>query len=110
MEPRMQRLAENESVFRAVNELIETTATQTGVDDHVFEFLCECSDTSCTMLLPLTVFEYEQVRADPTQFLIAPEHERPELETVVARHDSYEIVRKFGEAADYVTQRDPRTI
>jgi len=106
----MQRLAENESVFRAVNELIETTATQTGVDDHVFNFVCECSDTSCTRLLPLTVSEYEQVRADAAQFLIAPGHELPELETVVEMRGSYDVVLKFGEAAEYVAQRDPRTM
>ena len=106
----MQRLAENESVFRAVNELIETTATKAGVDDHVFNFVCECSDTSCTELLPLTIFEYEHVRADPAQFLIAPGHELPELETVAERHGGYEVVRKFGEAAEYVARRDPRTM
>lgn len=54
--------------------------------------------------------DYEQVRANPAQFVIAPGHEVPELERVVARKGGYAIVRKLGEAADYVAQRDPRNL
>ena len=110
MDRRLERLAENEALFRAVNELIESAATQTVVDDHVFNFLCECADGGCTMLLPLSVSEYEQVRVDPVQFLVAPGHELPELERVVARHGAYEVVRKVGDAAEYVVRRDPRSL
>ena len=110
MDARTERLAENESLFRSVNELIEAAATRAVVDDHVFEFLCECADSECMVLLPLNVHEYERVRAEPSQFLVAPGHGLPELEIVVARHDTYEVVRKLGEAADYVAKRDPRSL
>lgn len=110
MGEREERWAENESLFRALNELIETTASAAGVDEHVYEFVCECADVHCTMLLPLTVWEYEQVRADPTQFLLAPGHERPEIETVIARHAAFHIVRKQDEAGEYAALRDPRSL
>lgn len=111
MDERDERWAENESLFRAVNELIETTASSTGiVDDHVYEFLCECSDAHCTLLLPLTVWEYEQVRADPTLFLVAPGHEEQEIESIVSRNGAYHVVRKRGEVGEYVAQRDPREL
>ena len=110
MDDREERWAENESLFRAVNELIETAASAAGVDEHVYEFLCECADPHCHLLLPLTVWEYEQVRGDPTQFLLAPGHERPEIETIVVRHATYLIVRKLDEAGAYALQRDPRNL
>lgn len=109
MDGREERWAENESLFRAVNELIETVAASTGlVDEHVYEFLCECSDARCTVLLPLTVWEYEQVRADPTLFLVASGHDQREIESIVARHAAYDVVRKRGEVGEYAAQRDPR--
>lgn len=110
MDKRVERLAENEALFRSINELIDEVATTSGVDEHVFEFLCECSDSACTLLLPLTVAEYERVRADPTQFLVAPDHVVSDIEVVVAEPGPYFVVRKIGEAAEYVRQRDPRSL
>jgi hypothetical protein len=108
MDAREERLARNETLFRSVNENIEEAATSRGVDEHVFEFFCECSNADCNLLLPMTVPDYERVRADPKQFAVAPGHELPEIETVVARKSSYQVVVKHGEAADFVSERDPR--
>lgn len=109
MDAREERLARNETLFRSVNENIEEAATSNGIDAHVFEFFCECSNTDCTLLLPMAVAEYEQVRADPRQFVVAPGHELPEIEEVVARTTAYQIVRKEGQAAEFVAKHDPRS-
>lgn len=109
MDAREERLAQNETLFRSVNENIEEAASSTQLDEHIFEFLCECSNIDCTLRLPMTVSEYERVRADPRQFVVAPGHELPEIEIVVARTGAYQIVLKEGEAAELVTERDPRT-
>jgi hypothetical protein len=108
MDARERRLAQNESLFRSVNERIEQAAASGGGDDHVFEFLCECSNADCNLLLPMTVSEYETIRKNPTLFLVAPGHELPEIETVVLRRGAYQVVTKRGAAAEYVTERDPR--
>lgn len=109
MDAREKRLAQNESVFRAVNERIEETAAAgEGADRHVYDFLCECSNADCNLLLPLTVSEYEGVRKNPTLFIVAPGHELPEIETVVLRRGPYHVVTKRGEAAEFVIERDPR--
>lgn len=108
MDAREERLARNETLFRSVNENIEDSAASGQIDDHVFEFFCECSNLDCTLLLPMTVSEYEQVRADPRQFVVAPGHELPEIESVVARKSGYQVVLKAGEAAEFVAERDPR--
>ncbi len=109
MDAREERLARNETLFRSVNENIEETATSGQIDEHLFEFFCECSNVDCTLLLPMTVSEYERVRADPRQFVVAAGHELPEIEMVVARTRAYQVVVKEGEAAEFVTEHDPRS-
>lgn len=108
MNARETRLAKNEALFRSVNERIEKAGAATR-DEHVNEFLCECSNVDCTILLPLTVSQYEEVRRDPKRFVVAPGHELPEIETVVARGPGYEVVTKHGEAAEFVAEHDPRS-
>jgi hypothetical protein len=109
MDAREERLARNETLFRAVNENIEEAATSARSVMPTFEFFCECSNVDCTLLLPMTVSEYERVRSDPRQFVVAPGHELPEIEVVVARTDAYQVVLKEGDAAKFVTEHDPRS-
>jgi hypothetical protein len=108
VDAREQRLAKNETIFRDVNERIEETAAAQAIDPHLFEFLCECSNIDCTLRLPLTLAAYEQARADPTQFVVAPGHDLPEIEEVVHRAEGYQVVRKAGEAAEVAEEHDPR--
>lgn len=107
MDAREERLARNETLFRAVNENIEEAASRSVMP--TFDFFCECSNVDCTLLLTMTVSEYEQVRADPRQFVVAPGHDLPEIESVVARTSAYQVVIKQGEAAEFVADHDPRT-
>jgi len=109
MDAREERLARNETLFRSVNENIEDAATSGQPDQHTFEFFCECSNVDCTLLLKMSVSEYEEVRADPRQFVVAPGHELPEIENVVTRTDAYQVVVKEGRAAELATEHDPRS-
>ena len=110
MDAREERLAKNETIFRQVNEQIEQIATPDGRrDGHIYEFICECSNLDCNLLLPLTVCAYEEVRANPQAFMVAPGHELPEIETVIARWPEYQVVLKRGEAAEMARENDPRS-
>jgi len=110
MDSRETRLARNETLFREVNERIEQAVGRMGREDaHVYEFLCECSNADCSRLLPLTIADYEAARSDPRLFIVAPGHELPEIEEVVTRTADYQLVAKQGEAAEFVTERDPRS-
>ena len=110
MDAREHRLVENEAMFRRINERIEEIAQSQGpADQHVYEFLCECSNVDCTLLVHLTSTAYEFVRRDPAQFVVAPGHELPEIETVAFRTDAYQVVRKQGEAALIAEREDPRS-
>jgi hypothetical protein len=109
MDPRERRLAENESLFREVNERVEAIASRHGDDDHVYEFYCECANTDCTMHVPATLAAYEAVRENGRRFLIVPEHALPEIETVVERHEEWWVIEKFGDGGAFAERLDPRS-
>jgi hypothetical protein len=110
VDSREERLANNEVLFRDVNERIADVAEPQARprDDRVYEFFCECASIGCDLRLPLTLSAYESVRTDPAQFVVAPGHELPEIEAVIFRTDAYRVVRKQGEAAGIAEDKDPR--
>lgn len=105
---RARRLAENEALFRAVNESIGAIAVGHRTDEHVYEFLCECSKPECFGRIELTVPEYERVRRKAEHFALVAGHEDLTVERVVERHGRYVIVEKFGEGAEVARELDPR--
>jgi hypothetical protein len=108
MDAREQRLAQNEALFREVNEQVEAIAAVHGEDEHVYEFYCECSNADCTLQVRATLAEYEAVRTDSRHFLVAPEHWLPEIETVVDKSDAWWVIEKQGDAGRFVAHLDPR--
>ena len=104
---RQERLAKNESLFRSLNENINALAQQLGGDEQ-FEFICECSTSGCFEQLPLTLGEYERVRADGTHFLLAKGHEDIEVEQVIETRPGYVVVEKDGLAGLVAQNSDPR--
>ena len=107
---RQRRIAENESLFRDVNERVEDTAERFMIGDDVAqEFLCECGETSCTERVVLTLREYESVRANPRRFAVLPGHEIEEVEDVVERTDRFLVVEKTGVGGPVADELDPRT-
>ena len=101
MDARQKRMATNEALFREVNERIEVMAHQLG-PDVPYEFLCECANADCTFKLVLLLSAYEAIRADPKQFVVRPLHYTPEVEELVVEEADYWVVRKQGEAGEYV--------
>lgn len=101
------RLANNEALFRVANE--RTTAWEERHDHGQPEsYLCECADSSCRARVGLTRPEYEAVRSDSSQFLVADGHAVLDVETVVAHYDRYDVVLKDPEVAAVVEDSDPR--
>ena len=108
MDARQLRMAENETLFREVNERVRAIAGAHGDDDHVYEFYCECSNVDCTFQVKASLQEYEAVRSHGARFLVAADHALPEIETVVERSERWWVVEKHGEAADLAEDVDPR--
>jgi hypothetical protein len=111
VDERATRMAQNEAVFREVNEQIAAVDERLGHDqpDQPTEIVCECGRSDCMDRLVVTRAEYESVRADPTWFFVAPGHADTAVERVVGGDGTYEIVEKLpGEPAQIALDTDPR--
>jgi len=92
---RAQRAAENENLFRRINERVEHL-TPAG---RSLSIVCECADATCVRRISgVPAAEYEEVRRHPDRFFVSRGHEQTDVETVVAEHGAYLIVAKRGEA------------
>ena len=99
-----ERLAKNEILFREINERLDEMSVPWS---KTTDYLCECSEMSCTKIVELTNEEYERVRSHATVFVVVPGHERPEIEKVVERNEAFLLVEKVV-AVDEIVDRDPR--
>jgi hypothetical protein len=94
---------------RAFNEWIEGANDSMGAHIGTDPFRCECGDSACAYPISLTRAEYELVRAHPTRFAIAHNHENPESDGVVAEHERYSVVEKLvGQASRQAHRSYPR--
>lgn len=96
-------MAETEVLFREVNEGIAAAAERFAADEA--EFVCECSDASCADRLEVPLAEYEQVRAQPTHFLLAPGHEAVHVERIVRHRGGYAVVEKVEQTMRAIVKR-----
>ena len=107
MDDRDRRMAQNEALFREVNERVKDIASKLG-DDGGYEYFCECANKDCTFRVSMRLADYEAIRSDPKQFVVLPGHYTPEIEDVVTENDAFWVVRKSGEAGELVEDLDPR--
>jgi hypothetical protein len=108
MSTRAQRIGENEALFRSVNEQIEELSETFSVPTDTMRIVCECADQDCVEQVDVTVGEYEEVRADPTLFIVCPGHDVVDVERVVRRTDRFWVVAKReGEPARIAQETDP---
>jgi hypothetical protein len=102
-----ERRATTEALFRDVNERIAESAER--FDAAETEFVCECSDPNCTHRVEASLDDYEDVRDDPTTFLLLPGHEQKDIERVVSDRDGFRVVEKMQAAVRRTVIRlDPR--
>ena len=111
MEHPQRRKAQNEAVFREVNERIEVLHQRFAMsDDEPLQIVCECDRVDCAERLEVTIERYERVRADSACFFVATGHEDGSVEDVVDTGGGYLIVRKHpGEPAQVAEETDPRS-
>ena len=108
MDQRKLRIADNESRFRAINERLRNDLRAVPDDEAPVEFVCECGRVDCVQPVPLTLDEYEAIRASPFDFAIVPGHEASDVEDVVDVNDRFAHVRKHPDAGPIVKATYPR--
>jgi hypothetical protein len=109
-EEQARRVGLNESIFRQVNEQIETLNRDFGTEDRTMTVICECANGDCTERLEISVSRYERVRDNPRRYIIVSGHSLPKFESVVESGDGYDVVEKVdGTAAELAEETDPRS-
>jgi hypothetical protein len=102
------RMVRTEAAFREVNEAIAKTAARFEAPEA--DFVCECAEPSCAHRITAELDDYEEVRADPTHFLVAEGHDEPRIERVVDERGDYAVVEKLGPKLRRIVRTlDPRT-
>ena len=110
MDDRTRRIGLTEALFREVNERVEELAKDFGVYDEPLDLLCECGDGDCVERIRMPVAEYRELRSDATRFAVLPGHVIPDVESIVARREGYDVVEKHtGGAAEIAAETDPRS-
>ncbi len=102
-----ERMARTESAFREVNEAIAETAERFEAQEA--DFVCECADPQCAHRVTAELEDYEEVRSEPTHFLLAPGHHKPQVEQIVERTGEFEVVEKVEPLMTRIVRRlNPR--
>ena len=96
------RAAQNEDLFRSVNErIVELGETFAHVER--LELVCESSDVACLAKFDASTTEYRSVRAVPTRRRRSRAVD-PAIERVLLENDRYTIVENLGLAGDVAGQ------
>ena len=111
---RGERLAKNEALFRSVNERVKGVAQpfEESFPDLAsarIDFVCECGLEGCYEQIPMTLAEYEAVRAHATRFAVVTGHETPSVERVIGEYGQYAVVEKHAEESRVALETDPRS-
>jgi hypothetical protein len=99
---------ESEIRRRTRNEWIERTSDSFGAHDVQETYVCECGDRRCSATISLTRAEYEVVRSDGGHFVMAVDHENPEIEVVRFENGRFTIVKKLMAAGRMSQETNPR--
>jgi hypothetical protein len=109
MKDREERVAQNESISREINEGLEQAHASSSPGDYL-RIVCECGQEDCPRLIAITTHEYEDVRSDPRRFAVAKDHVMPDIEQVLRVTDRFAVVQKReGIPAAVAEEMDPRT-
>ena len=109
VDPRDARMAENEALFRAMNERMaswEERQEAPATEKHMF--FCECASRRCHQRVYLTIAEYVAVRESPVRFAVLRDHVFPGLERIVEEHGGYVVVEKHERFRRVVEQAEER--
>src|SRR5262245_42869854 len=94
-----EQAGRTEALFREVNERI---VEEVGPWD--VELVCECADAGCIEHVRVPLREYEEIRSHSTWFVIRQGHADEEIERVVERRRTYDLVEKFDPDAAAVAR------
>ena len=88
------RAAQNELVFRAVNEQILKMTDRFRAQLSDIDIVCECCEVSCVGTIRVRAEEFTKFERQDGMFVVLPGHEDPSVEDVIERKKDYVVVLK----------------
>lgn len=98
------RAAQNQMLFRSVNEQIMKAGEKLGDSREGLDFACECADDMCVEKIRLSPHQFLGIESEVNRFIVLRGHELPEVEDVIAERDGFLIVSKRGAGAEFVQE------
>ena len=83
----------NEDKMHKIAQARETSKHPVYFAEMLFH--CECDDQACAQLIAVSTEEYAQSHSHIMQFIVIPEHVRPDIEKVIENFSNYALVKKF---------------
>jgi hypothetical protein len=102
IQERELRVAQNQMLFRSVNDRIRELGEKILNSVSELDFACECADPECIKTIPLPVAEFAAIEQVDNQFIVLQGHEIPEVEDTIEERDGFLIVSKRGAGAEFV--------
>ena len=91
---REERAAQNELVFRAVNEEIVKMTDRFRSQLSDIDIVCECADARCVGRIRVPADESAVLERQDGTFLVLPGHEDSDVQRVLRRTKNYVVVSK----------------
>jgi hypothetical protein len=108
-EERIRRIAENEGLYRQVNEQVRRINTGIPTMTGTFDVLCECGTLECMKHISVTPEVYERTRSKSDHFIVLPGHQVDDMEELVEDHGGFYVIAKTPpEAKQIAEDMDPR--
>ena len=98
------RAAQNQLMFRSVNERIKELGEKVLNAVSELDFACECDNPECHSPITMTIEEFDAIDRRDNRFVVLRGHEDLDVEDVVAEDDGYLIVAKRGAGAELVKE------
>jgi hypothetical protein len=102
-----ERIARNQAWYSTL------TALDTVDREMATQWICECSDPACAMLVEADVDEYSGIRANGAVCIVHPSHASAPHDRVITRNGRFALVeltdaREAGVASDRGTNAEVR--
>ena len=89
---RFARAAENQRLFHDLSRRPERLDEALAPAPR-YAWRCECDDLDCTDRVPMTLADYQRLRAHGNRFAVTPDHAGP-ADDVIDRYDDYLVVAR----------------
>jgi hypothetical protein len=99
------RAAQNQLLFRSVNERIKQLGETRGGARPELDFACECADRTCVERIRLSLLQFLAIESEENRFIVLRGHEDLDVEDVVAERQRFLIVSKRGAGAELVKEQ-----